>query len=773
MQSKRFLKLIALGLLAFPVVFCSCDDEMTDDPHYKPQVRTGSAYQQLEKAGNYTIFLEGADLAGLTPILDGKSLMTVMAPDDAAFQKYLEEKGYSSIKAMYDEDPQQVNRLIGFHMVRYAYDWKKFVNFDPQNGDAGPDPDEFVFMEGLYYKHRTYSTSPMTVEYDPALQKEVKVYHFDRLIPVFSNKMFETLGLDPAYNYEYFYPNTEWRGSRGSNGGFNIANAAVLDSANVITDNGYLYHVDQVLDPIESLYETLKQDENYSKYVTLYDQYSSYQEDPDLSLDYGNGDKVYLHLHNGTISLPNIATEWYLPDELNYAYNSRATYNIFAPSNEAVDKLFTDFWKEGCGYDRFEELDPLIQKYFIMQTFAYSFYDATLGPVFPEMIKEGEVITDFGTVLNIDPDEVTDRKICTNGFLYGMDEMEVPVIFSSVVAPAFSNAAYLNHLYALDVSGLITSLASEDMKFVAMIPDTVKYRVANMPIQKLGNAKVIKEWDDVNGVYSDMSPSTAQDIVNMHIVPNISELPTEGVEVLETSVPFNYWYVKDGKEITTNYMFNQYLSPEYSGNPFVSFEPLYDAFNGKAYTYGGETLFRAGTGDGLEHTLSICNDPTYPYYLFSQLLQKSGLAVEGLLPTIVAPDSRFIVFVPTNEALKNAMKELPGCAGLKVADDYRLSGSNLNSTNKNKLAAYLRSYFITSTLTPFAKYPYPGAGIKGEFVTFGDYKLNVIDNGKGNDLQVNFVGGESTTPVKVVGEYGYLPFAYSDGCFHFIEDVLK
>ena len=44
------------------------------------------AYQQLQKDGSYTIFLQGVDLAGFTDIVDGKNLMTVMAPDDEAFQ---------------------------------------------------------------------------------------------------------------------------------------------------------------------------------------------------------------------------------------------------------------------------------------------------------------------------------------------------------------------------------------------------------------------------------------------------------------------------------------------------------------------------------------------------------------------------------------------------------------------------------------------------------------------------------------------------------------
>lgn len=773
MKSKRFLRLMALGLLAFPLM-TSCEDEMTDDPHYKPQVRTGSAYQQLQKDGNYTIFLQGVDLAGFTEIVDGKNLMTVMAPDDDAFKSYLESKGYSSIQAMYDEDPQLVIQLIGFHLMYYSYDWNKLVNFRPTEGDGATEEASNV-MAGMYYKHRTHSSLPITIEYNSYLDKDVKVYHFDRLLPVFSNRMFQTLGIDAETNYEYFYPNTEWTGTR-PNGGFNVANACVLDEENVITDNGYLYHVDQVLEPVESLHTTLKKDSNYSEYIKLYDTYTSYTEDVELSTDFGGGDKVYLHTHNVSLSLPNIASEWMVSNYRLFEYNCLGGYTIFAPTNEAIKKFFESYWTPEGGYTDFDNLDPLIKEFFIMQSFAHTNY-----PVFPSMISStytllgGSPITDyFGTPLGeyINPETVTDRKVCSNGFLYGMDQMQVPAIFSSVIGAAFNNKAYRNYLYVLSASDLITSLASQQTSFIAMMPDTTKFALdaANMPIQKSGNSYAIKVWDEVNGVYGTMTSSVAQGIVNMHMAPNVSELPEEGLAVVETNTPFNYLFVKDGK-VTTNYLFNNQLSPGYTGDPFVPFTKIYEGSNGTAYAYEGKELFQAGTGDGLEHILSVCNDVNYPYYLFSQLLQKSGMVLDGTIPSIVAdPETRFIAFIPTNEAIKNNIKNIPGTSNLKIADDYRLSGT-VSNNNKTKLAAYLRSHFITSMLTPFAKYPYAGGGIQGQFDTFGSHELQLTDTGSA--LQVKFVEGESSEPVNVLPDYGYLPFAYQDGCFHFIENILK
>lgn len=769
MQSKRFLKWMVLGALSLPVLLCSCEDEMTDDPHYKPKVRTGSAYQQLQKSGNYTIFLEGVDLAGFADIMKGKNLMTVMAPDDEAFKVYLESKGYASMQDMYEEDPNLVKRLIGFHMLYYSYSWDKLVNFRPAEGD-GASEEQGNINAGLYFKHRSYSSSPITKAYNPVLEDSVKVYHFDRLLPVFSNRMFQTLGIDAKENYEYFYPNSTWKGDRPG-GGFNVANAAVLDEENVITDNGYLYHIDQVLDPVESLYQTLKNNPDYSQYIALYDTYTSYVEDIELSTDFGEGDKVYLHSHNATLSLPNIAYEWANSSYRQFEQNCRSGYTIFAPSNEAIGRFFESFWTPEGGYANFDELDPLIKEYFVMQTFA-----STLNPVFPSMISPsytigGGVTDPYGMPLNINPETVTDRIVCSNGFLYGMDNMEVPSIFSSVVGAAFSNKAYRNFLYVLSTSNMISSLASDQTTFISMMPDTTKFAVtaANMPIHKIGNGYKIQVWDDVNSGYGDMSESMAQDIVNMHVAPNISELPETGVAVVETNTPFNYLYVKDGK-VTTNYLFNQYLTLGYTGDPFVPFKKVFEGSNGVSYAYEGTDLFQAGGGDGLEHTLAVCSDKNYPYFLFSQLLLKAGLIVGENIPSVVAPETRFIAFIPTNEAIKNHIADIPGASKLKISDDYRVTGT-VSVADKPILAAYLRSYFISSMLTPFAKYPYAGAGVQGTYETFGSNDLQLTDTG--NSLQVSFADGENTTPVNVVSEYGFLPFAFQDGCFHFIEDILN
>ena len=78
-------------------------------------------------------------------------------------------------------------------------------------------------------------------------------------MPVFSHHIFASKGIDAKKNYEFFYPNSTWTGDNG----FNVSNASVKEYQ-IITNNGYIYNVDRVLEPLETIYDVLKKKSDYS-----------------------------------------------------------------------------------------------------------------------------------------------------------------------------------------------------------------------------------------------------------------------------------------------------------------------------------------------------------------------------------------------------------------------------------------------------------------------------------------------------------------------------
>ena len=762
-----------LWVLLFAALLGSCTDDIADDAHYKPRKTNGSVYETLQKEGHYSIFLHGIDLSGYKPIVEGKSIVTVMAPDDDAFATFLQQKGVASIDELYQKDPAYLKQLITYHLMYYSYDWTKMVDFRPTEGDR-KDPTAIHTDAGYYYKHRTYCADPIEkarvkLTSNATSDTLISIYHYDRYLPVFSNKLFESKGIDPQYNYTYFYPTSTWVNNTGSaEGFFNVSNGNIAAQGNMITDNGYVYHVDQVIEPLKTIYQELKDNNNYSDFLSLYDQYSTYEQ-ADNQTNQALGYIAYVHKHG---SLPAIACEWPVTNNLQVSTLDKTGYNLFVPSNTAMDNFFNSYWTAEGGYRSLKDLDPVILYYFIMQSFSQDNFI-----VFPEEIKKGDVLTVFGSPVNVNPDEVTYRKMCNNGTLYGMDHMEAPAIFASVLAPAFRNMDHLDYLYALDGSSVVLSLASDKSTFVTLMP--TNSQIENSDPQKrlytTTSGKELQEYSTDAGDFVNMSKNSMLSIVNMHTAANVSSLPESGTTAVATNVAFNYWYVHDGG-ITTNALFNQQLNPEYSGTPFVKFHNAGKWSNGTSYTYDSPSLFTAVSGDGLAHVLAVGNDKNYQYYLFSQLLKKAGLTQTDskkgatLSTSILATDAtRFMCFAPTNEAIKKHIKEMPGCASLSVGADGTIKGV-VAGTNKTKLAAYLRSYFITSDMNSFTTYPYPGSSAKGQFYTTGNYKMDIHDNG--SSLSVSFTNATKNNTVEVSPKYYYLPFAFNDGCLHFIDGIL-
>ena len=66
-----------------------------------------------------------------------------------------------------------------------------------------------------------------------------------------------------------------------------------------MTDNGYLYTINQVIEPLETIYaEMNKENSDYTQFAKMYDRFVVYQYDEDATRDSGNGDSLFVHSHN-------------------------------------------------------------------------------------------------------------------------------------------------------------------------------------------------------------------------------------------------------------------------------------------------------------------------------------------------------------------------------------------------------------------------------------------------------------------------------------------
>ncbi|MDL2243851.1 fasciclin domain-containing protein, partial [Bacteroidales bacterium OttesenSCG-928-J19] len=699
---------------------------------------------------SFTQFLNAVERAGYRRFLEGKGIVTVMAPDDQAFAAYLTSK-QTSVSEM---ELAELKKLVGFHLLYYSYSRASLENFRPE-GDFSDGATE-VLGPGMYYKFRTRSSSAPTkhIAYSTAGRpQEVTVYHLERFIPVFSHNFFKSKGIaDPAKNYEYFYPGSKWTGDDG----FNVSEASVVEYEQ-IANNGYVYIVDKVLEPLETIYAELEKRPEYSLFLSLFDRYGYYEYDATLSSDFGAAagvDSLYLHKHT---PMPNIASEWPVSSYLLLDLLSSVSFSVFPPTNEALTDFFNNYWA-GKGYESIQSLDPLV-----LQCFLYDFFYAG-SIVFPEQIEKKEVLSQLGTPYNFDPYSLDFKKMCVNGNLYGLNTINMPSLFSAVTGPAFQQTNFVEFLYTLEGAGTMLSYANPAFQYTFLMPNTQAYANSQMGLIYGSSSNSLVENPSAEEP-SPVSSSKLLNIVNSHVTSGNVELKTEGTQVVEmTNNPYNYWFIKDG-EIASNQNFNRLLLPGSTAKPFTPFKEVPGEWtNGRVYEYEATVANKAGVlltestptnQSSLEYALfTAVNNPRYVYYGFAKLLSQAGMLLNSKL---VGVDGRYITFIPSNASITQALKDgkIPGAKGTTLTGAF----------DQEVLAEYMRGYFIPAG--DITTYPYPGSNMKsGKYTTLSGSTITYTDNGSSLSVQA----GEGKV-IPISPDYHYFPFAFNDGAFHFINEV--
>ncbi|WP_018474916.1 fasciclin domain-containing protein [Echinicola pacifica] len=721
-------------LLSACLLYYSCQEAGWEEHYERPEWLKGNAWDLLESRGEYSMFLEAVDKSGFRSLVEGKGIVTVMAPTDESFQAYLDAEGFGSIAAMPSDE---LKKLIGFHLVYYSFGRERFVNYRPEG--QGVDKPAFA---GLYYKHRTKSRDTISVEYDLVAQKERKIFHKERFLPVFSYQLFASKNIDAASNYKYFYPNSSWTGA----GGFTVSDATVEEYA-IPTDNGYVYLVDRVIKPLESIYTELQQEEDYSDFIAIYDKFATYWYDVETSREYAAArDSLYVKFHG---NLPSIASEWSynggggLSDYANLAELSASAYNVFAPSNQALNEFFQEYWSPY--YSSLEEV-PLLPLSILLRNHVYSG-----SIVFPSEIERGEIKSSFGNTIQFDPQsEVAARGLGVNGVYYGLTEVIVPDLFQGVVGPLLVNPDYQIFLQMVTNAGLLPALMGDALQFTLFIPSNevilntlyhgsdIFWNEGNLLM--FGDEYV--EIENSEGIRVPMSNGAMKAFVQNHLVTEeISEI--SGTKVYRTRNPFSYLYITDQGVASSN---------TFNLGEFVPAQGIAgDWINGSSYDVARSLIPEEGSLKYIIASASSGTSTIQEFGEFSKLLSQAGLVDPQKELEFLFGDN-YMLFAPTNEAII-AAKE----AGLIPED-------------KEELEAYLRYYFVPISSNSLNDYAFPGMEVQGEFLSaqeagdsFSPIHLEEVNGA----LQLRSSTGELA---KVISTF---PKIYVDGAVYQIDQVIQ
>jgi uncharacterized surface protein with fasciclin (FAS1) repeats len=713
-------KVIIPKLLAFCILLliAGCRKKAWDEFYNRPDSLADPIYKQLDNKGNFKSLLALIDKGGYKQVLvTGGGYWTMFAPNDEAFEKYFKDKGIAGVSAI---DSATARAMVQYCLVYNSFEKDRLDDYQATANNQGWTPSVAFRRTTAYYtgfykdtglnnkpitaiaNNRNNITGSLTGNYTTGDDN-------NKHITYFTDDYFQSAGIS-ASDYNYFYPSSTYTG-------FNVAEAKVV-TKDIPAENGVIHEIDRVIYPLQSIDEYIRTKPEYSSFKAMLNRmYTNnmvqFIYNADASKKYqilsGKNDSVFVKAYSPLLSFsPN--NENYLKVEDNDGQKN--CWTLFIPNNTAVDNYVK---KVLCEY--YPSLDQMPID--IIADFLNAHMFATV--VWPS--KFAVTRNKFAEPARFDPNvDVFDKKILSNGIVYGTTKVEEADIFSTVFSKAYLNPNYTLMTRLLNVTGLKLLIAKSNVPVnIFLISDNAftaagfSYNVSKDQFEYKpagGSATTNGVYDKLTRiaatcVFFEPYKSYVQDLSGADIVKS-GDAGTEG-----DYIKFNNNTIQTGGLL--------------DAGKTVIVDSVKTASNGKVYfindllTYSEKPV---GT-----HVKNLGTPTTSDYNYFWQFLSNSAVMYNATTTDIIGLTGFNTLFVPRNAAILQAVNDglLPGTG---TAPNKVPTFNPTNDAGRELVRKFLQYHILYSHTVV------PDGNVSGTFDTYlknavgASYKIT-ISNSRG------------------------------------------
>jgi len=628
-KSNFTRRAILLCVFALFLISYGCDKPDPGDEN--PPWLGGSNIETLDTLGKYDIFLQLMETAGYTESIE-KQLFTLFVPNDSAFNVYFKSIGKTSVADLSKDEALQLFTLHVLKNPRSRYNLIYEYVWSEEQSETG----EYA---SLFFRKPTLSTSlPYSeeVRYNKTfLGKTLLMYTGNKLVPLFTNNFFKDyFGAPDGSDYTFMYRNSTWGGS------MQWHNAQVIKEE-VRTSNGFLYFIDQVVAPMPNLDEYLaKHQETHGLYYDLAQRFAMYTVPKTDKLKRIMYKKSYNMISNiAEEDGPDVSTDSDGP-------KMKGFFTLFAPDNDLLQDYLD---KTVLKYYPSIDSVPEITLYYILQT------QISKSLCLISKISKN-YYNFFGDPMTIQPSDIKDAFVCSNGVFYDMNRVLEPNVFACVPGRLFFDPNYSTFLYAINSSGLIGTISSPDVDVTLFAPNNEQMDAYNIRYNPLND---VMETTGDDGVWGEMQSDDLVEFIQDHIyLGQISDLSGEGyIEMVSK----NFVHYKNGSVSSAE---NQAI-----GDKATVVEKEVNEQNGILYTIDNAIKSNYSMGELLVETPEFSKfaelliqanllDPNYVDQISQDTIPNLKFISEGNYWTAFIPDDNAMAVAEANGLIPTDPDEL-------------------------------------------------------------------------------------------------------------------
>lgn len=444
------------------------------DIYNRPEWLAGKVYTQVLAQPELETFAKCIELTGYDKILDVSGSYTVFAPSNEAFQLYFSQNPlYKSV----DDIPiDKLTRLVKYHIVQNP--WSKVQlrtldiygwidTLDINNDKAKGFKRETLLLE----PNRKYGIEGLGTGKDSKfiIVDTLETNRFRRVItdsrkyvPIFYQEYFNIYELSTT-DYEFYF-------NRPFEGGNEIYYAgAKIVSEEISAENGFVYVIDRVVEPLDNAEEIINQKSgtnNYSDFLNVLNMFPNFEFNRDKTLDQPGADQGISVDSLFDLSFPKLAFDFNgektSPPTGTYGLPSNVTiryhHGLLAPTNDAFQKFITEYIRIPNGWGSLEGAPDHIKR-IIANTYL------SVNTVYPTDFKKG-FYNGEKDIVKFNEANIIQKQFGSNCSFIGLNEAIVPRAFKSVTGPIYLQRGYSKVMYAIEESGLLSALKRENENYM-------------------------------------------------------------------------------------------------------------------------------------------------------------------------------------------------------------------------------------------------------------------------------------------------------------------
>ncbi|MCK5134977.1 MAG: fasciclin domain-containing protein [Bacteroidales bacterium] len=463
-----------LGLLLL-----SCDPELKrEDKYARPDWLAGKVYTQLLDQPDLSTFAKCVELSGYDTIIDRSGSYTVFAPNNEAFSLYFQN--HPAHNNVEDIPVAELRKLVKYHLVQNPWTKTQLRTLDVYGWIDTLDlnnnkPRGFKRQTLLLDDNRKLGimlNNDQTIKIVDTLETtwhRVVATDSRKYAPIFFREYFDIYDLS-ADDYSFYFDRT-----LDDPQDLYFAGGRVIGDE-IFAENGFVYEIDRVTDPLSNVYQILEDKEgpeSYTEFLDLVNLFPNFEYNEEKTYDQPGADQglevdslfdmsytdLVFDILNERTSPPS--GTFGLPNNVTIRYH----HGIIAPTNTAFDEFLNEYF---VGPGRWGTLEgaPDNIKRIIVNT------HMSPNTIYPTDFENGFSNGEQDRI-TLDAGDIVEKQFGSNSTFIGVDNMVVPRLFYTVAGPAYLLKGYSKTMFSIEDAGLLSALKREDDQYLFYIESNV------------------------------------------------------------------------------------------------------------------------------------------------------------------------------------------------------------------------------------------------------------------------------------------------------------